>query len=134
VRTALLAGLENSGIDDELAEWDYGKYEGLTTPQIRERIPGWTVWTHPSEGGETAADVSQRADRVLERARASLEHGDVVLVGHGHFSRVLIARWLGLPASAGAHFGMDAAGTSVLDHEREEPRIGRLNVPPWGGG
>jgi broad specificity phosphatase PhoE len=132
VRTARLAGFEVDATDDELAEWDYGDYEGLTTPQIRERHPGWTVWTQPSQGGETAAHVGARADRVLARVRSALSAGDVVLAGHGHFSRVLIARWLGLPPSAGAHFGLNPASTAVLDHEWDEPRIGRLNVPPGG--
>jgi probable phosphoglycerate mutase len=132
VRTARLAGFEVGATHEELAEWDYGEYEGLTTPQIRESHPGWTVWTHPSQGGETAAHVGARADRVLARVRSALSDGDVLVVGHGHFSRVLVARWLGLPPAAGAHFGLNPASTAVLDHEWDAPRIGRLNVPPWG--
>jgi broad specificity phosphatase PhoE len=130
VRTAELAGLTVDEKAEELAEWNYGEYEGLTTPQIREQVPGWTVWTHQSPGGEEAKEVSDRADALLARVRELLPCGDVVLVGHGHFSRVLIARWLGLPADQGVHFGLDPAGTAVLDHERGEPRVGRLNIPP----
>ncbi|MET0134492.1 MAG: histidine phosphatase family protein [Kibdelosporangium sp.] len=130
VRTAELAGFEVDDKLEELAEWNYGDYEGLTTPQIREQVPGWTVWSHPVPGGEDAKEVADRADTVLARVRELLRLGDVVLVGHGHFSRVIMARWLGLPADQGVHFGLDAAGTAVLDHERGEPRIGRLNVPP----
>ncbi|RSM64864.1 acid phosphatase [Kibdelosporangium aridum] len=130
VRTAELAGFTVDEKVEELAEWDYGDYEGLTTAKIRETVPGWTVWTHPSPGGEEAKQVSDRADAVLARVKELLPCGDVILVGHGHFSRVLIARWLDLPATSGVHFGLDPAGTAVLDYERGEPRIGRLNVPP----
>lgn len=130
IRTAELAGLTVDEKVDELVEWDYGSYEGLTTEQIREQVPGWTVWSDPLPGGEDAQRVTDRADAVLARVRDLLVCGDVVLVGHGHFSRVLIARWLNLPADQGVHFGLDPAGTSVLDYERGEPRIGRLNVPP----
>jgi probable phosphoglycerate mutase len=130
VRTAELAGFTVDEVLEELAEWDYGDYEGLTTPQIREQAPGWTVWTHSIPGGEEAKQVSDRADAVLAKVRDLLRLGDVVLVGHGHFSRVLIARWIGLPAGQGVHFGLDPAGTAVLDYERGESRLGRLNVPP----
>jgi broad specificity phosphatase PhoE len=130
LRTAALAGLRVDEVTEDLAEWDYGDYEGITTPQIRETVPGWTVWTHPVLGGESAEEVSARADKVLERARHDIEAGDVILVGHGHFSRVLVARWIGLPATAGVHFGLDAAGIAVLGDERGEPQIEHLNLPP----
>ncbi|HET8640419.1 MAG TPA: histidine phosphatase family protein [Pseudonocardiaceae bacterium] len=132
-RTAALAGLPPPAIVDDLAEWDYGEYEGLTTPQIRESVPGWTVWTHSCPGGETAGEVQARADRVLAHA-ARLRDGDsatdVVLVGHGHFSRVLAARYLGLPATAGVHFAHDAGGITVLGHDRGVPRLDRVNAQP----
>ncbi|HEV2780984.1 MAG TPA: acid phosphatase [Actinophytocola sp.] len=128
-RTAELAGLTVTEVTEDLAEWDYGDYEGLTTPQIRERVPGWTVWTHPCPGGETAAAIGSRAARVIERVYAALPSGDVILVGHGHFSRVLVAGWLGLPPTAGVHFGLEAAGVSVLGDERGVPQVRRLNVP-----
>ncbi|PXY34139.1 acid phosphatase [Prauserella flavalba] len=129
VRTAELAGLSVDETTEDLAEWDYGDYEGLTTPQIRESVPGWTVWSHPMPGGESAAQVTERADKVLDRVRTALAGGDVVLVGHGHFSRVLIARWLGLGASAGVHFKFDPASITVLGDERGKPQIQHLNVP-----
>jgi broad specificity phosphatase PhoE len=125
--TAELAGLDPRA-DEQLAEWDYGDYEGRTTPEIRETVPGWTVWTHPCPGGETADQVARRADAVLADATPALERGDVVLVGHGHFSRVLVARWVGLPATQGVRFAMDAGGVTVLGHERGVPRIDGLNL------
>jgi probable phosphoglycerate mutase len=128
LRTAELAGLTVTEVTEDVAEWDYGQYEGLSTPTIRETVPGWTVWTHPS--GETAAQVGARAARVVERVRAVLADGDVVLVGHGHFSRVLVATWLGMPPTAGVHFALDAAAISVLGDERGVPQVRRLNVPP----
>jgi broad specificity phosphatase PhoE len=130
LRTAELAGLTVSDVTEDVAEWDYGAYEGLTTPTIRETVPGWTVWTHPCPGGETAAQVGARATKVLDRVRDALPHGDVVLVGHGHFGRVLVATWLGLPPSSGVHFALDAAAISVLGDERGVPQVRRLNVPP----
>ena len=131
VRTAVLAGLAIDETTEALAEWDYGAYEGRTTPQIRQQVPGWTVWSHPVPGGETADAVSARAAGVLARVRGALAGGDVVLVGHGHFSRVLVAGWLGLPAAHGVHFGLDPAGITELGDERGDPQVRRSNVPPW---
>jgi broad specificity phosphatase PhoE len=130
LRTAELAGLTVTEVTEDLGEWDYGEYEGLTTPQIRETVPGWTVWTHPCPGGETAEQVGARAAKVLSRARDALTDGDVVLVGHGHFSRVLVATWLELPPTSGVGFALDAAAISELGDERGVPQIRRLNVPP----
>jgi len=130
VRTAELAGLTVTEVAEDVAEWDYGSYEGLSTPTIRETVPGWTVWTHPSPGGESASEVGKRASAVVSRVRSVLPTGDVVLVGHGHFSRVLVATWLGLPPTSGVHFALDAAAISVLGDERGVPQIKRLNVPP----
>ncbi|MCK2243932.1 MULTISPECIES: acid phosphatase [unclassified Crossiella] len=127
--TAELAGLTVDEVTEDLSEWDYGDYEGLTTPRIRESVPGWTVWTHPVPGGESAGQVSVRADRLLDRVRALLPETDVVLVGHGHFSRVLVARWLELPATAGVRFGLGTAGIAVLGFERGVPQLVRLNLP-----
>jgi broad specificity phosphatase PhoE len=127
--TARLAGLEPDAVREDLVEWDYGAYEGRTTPEIREDDPGWTVWTHPSPGGETGAEVAARLDRVLADAERELADRDVVLVGHGHSGRVLIARYLGLEAAAGVGFAFDAASVTVLGHERGVPRIDLLNAP-----
>jgi broad specificity phosphatase PhoE len=127
--TARLAGLEPDAVREDLVEWDYGAYEGRTTPEIREEVPGWTVWTHPSPGGETGAEVAARLDRVLADAEGELADRDVVLVGHGHAGRVLIARYLGLDAAAGVGFAFDAASVTVLGHERGVHRIDLLNAP-----
>jgi broad specificity phosphatase PhoE len=131
-RTAQLAGLIVDDVTEDLAEWDYGDYEGLTTEQIRESVPDWSVWTHEIPGGETAKEVGDRADAVLDRARQALDRGDVVLIGHGHFSRVLVVRWLGLDPAAGIRIGLDPAGISVLGEDRGQAQIRRLNVPPLG--
>src|SRR3712207_5292439 len=84
-RTAELAGFGGAEVDEDLVEWRYGDYEGVTTPEIRESVPDWTVWTHPSPGGETPEDVRERLDRVVARCRGT--SGDVLLVGHGHALR-----------------------------------------------
>ncbi|WP_344073653.1 histidine phosphatase family protein [Prauserella alba] len=128
--TARLAGIDVDETCDELAEWDYGEYEGITTEQIRRTVPDWTLWTDGAPEGEAPAQVAARADRVLERARTALNGGDVVLIGHGHFSRVLIARWLGLDAALGEGFRVDPASISVLGHDRGAPQLRHLNVPP----
>lgn len=130
VVTAELAGLTVDRVDERLSEWDYGDCEGRTTPEIRETVPGWTVWTHPCPNGETAEQVGARADAVLADASAARADGDVVLVGHGHFSRVLIARWIGLPATEGVRFTMDAAAWSVLGDERDVPSLVHVNLRP----
>ncbi|MCY7342162.1 MAG: acid phosphatase [Pseudonocardia sp.] len=126
--TAELAGLHADRVDERLSEWDYGDCEGRTTPEIRETTPGWTVWTHPCPGGEDAEQVGARADAVLVDARAATAGGDVVLVGHGHFSRILVARWIGLPATQGVHFAMEAPSWAVLGDERGVPRLDHVNL------
>jgi probable phosphoglycerate mutase len=129
LRTAELAGLQVDEVTEELAEWDYGDYEGLTTEQIQQKVPHWTVWSHPIPHGETADQVGKRAGHLLDRV--AVAGGDVVLVGHGHFSRVLVARWLDEPVSDGVRFGLDPAGTTVLGSERGERQVIRSNIPPW---
>ncbi len=129
VDTARLAGLRVDETTEDLAEWDYGAYEGRTTAEIRADDPGWTVWTHAIPGGETAAQVAARADRVLARAGAALSQGPVVLVGHGHFSRALGARWIGAPVSAGANLLLGTAAPSVLGAQYGVPVIVRWNLP-----
>ncbi len=130
LRTAELAGLE-SEVDDDLAEWDYGVYEGRTTAEIRDTggDRGWSVWTSPAGLGESLDDVARRAADVLERCRPVLEDGgDVVLVSHAHLLRILTARWLGLPPRAGEKLVLEPAGTGVLGHERETPVLLRWNA------
>ncbi|WP_216209360.1 histidine phosphatase family protein [Amycolatopsis aidingensis] len=129
MRTAELAGLHPGEVTEELAEWDYGEYEGRTTAEIRRTVPGWTVWSHPSRGGETSAQVTQRARTLITRIGDLLEDTEVILVGHGHFSRVLVACWLGMSASDGVRFALGPAGISVLGAERGTPQIRHLNVP-----
>lgn len=124
-RTAELAGFADAEVDEDLVEWAYGDYEGLTTPEIRASVPGWTVWTHPSPGGESAEQVAARLDRVVARAR-SVE-GRTLAFAHGHSLRVLAARWLGLAPSEGRLLRLDTATVSVLGFERETPVVLRWN-------
>lgn len=129
VRTAELAGLRVDEIDEDLAEWDYGDYEGRTSAEIRETVPDWTIFTHPVPGGETAAQVGKRADRVLDRAAAALSDGPVALIGHGHISRVLGARWIGLAVRAGANLLLHEAAPCLLGAEKGVPVIVHWNQP-----
>ncbi|MBB5082386.1 histidine phosphatase family protein [Nonomuraea endophytica] len=132
-RTAELAGLTDYEVDPDLWEWDYGGYEGITTATIRETRPGWYLWRdgvipgdaeHP---GESAAQVGARADRVIARAKAA--DGEVALVAHGHFLRVLAARWLGLPPEDGRLFRLDTGTYSKLGFEHAEPVVLNWNAP-----
>jgi broad specificity phosphatase PhoE len=136
VRTAELAGLTGVKQDPDLWEWDYGGYEGLTTPQIQEQRPGWDLWrdgvipgdaAHP---GETVQQVGERVDRVLARVEPLLAGGDVALVAHGHVLRVLTARYLQLKPSEGKLFRLDTGTVSILGHEHDQPVILSWNVPP----
>jgi broad specificity phosphatase PhoE len=116
--TCRLAGLGDVALERaDLMEWDYGTYEGRTTAEIREERPGWTLWFDGVPGGETAADVGARADRVIAELRAA--EGDAAVFAHGHLLRVLAARWLGLEPADGRLFALDTATISVLGHERE---------------
>lgn len=124
-RTAELAGFPDAEVDDDLAEWSYGDYEGITTAEIRETRPGWSVWTDSCPGGESAEQVAERLDRVVARARAA--EGPVLAFAHSHSLRGLAARWLDLPVSDGRHFALDTATVSVLGHERENPVVVRWN-------
>ena len=123
--SADLAGFPHAIVDEDLAEWSYGEYEGVTTTEIRETVPGWTVWTHPTPGGETPELVSGRVDRVIERVRA--HSGHTLIFGHGHALRALTARWLGLPVSEGRLFLLDTATVSVLGYERDQPVVAKWN-------
>jgi broad specificity phosphatase PhoE len=123
--TAELAGFPDAVVEPDLVEWDYGAYEGLTTDQIRESEPGWTVWSHGVPEGESADDVGRRVDRVIARARAA---GATLVFGHGHALRVLTARWLGQPPTDGRLYRLDPARLSTLGYERETPVILRWNA------
>lgn len=112
----------------DLVEWDYGSYEGRTSAEVRAERPGWTLWTDGVPGGETAADVGRRADRVVARARDA--GGDTLCVAHGHVLRVLAARWTGLPPVGGRLLALDAGSVSVLGWERETPVVECWNQRP----
>ena len=128
-RTCELAGFaEKAEITPDLAEWNYGDYEGLTTPEIRKSVPGWTVFTQPCPNGETAADVAARVDRVIARVR---EAGcDTLLVGHSHCLRVLTARWLALDPLAARFFQLETGTWSQLGYEHGNPVIQAWSAPP----
>jgi probable phosphoglycerate mutase len=126
--TARLAGLTVDEVTEDLAEWNYGAYEGRTGAEIRRDNPTWSLWTDGVPGGESHRHVGERADRVLTRAAVALADGPVVLVGHGHFSRVLGARWIGLPVTGGAHLLLGTAAPSVLGAQYGVPVISRWNL------
>lgn len=119
--TAAIAGFADAVVDENLREWDYGGYEGLTTPQIRETRPGWFLWDDGVPGGETMQDVAMRVDRVIARVRAV--EGDSLVFAHGHLLRILSARWLDEPPGFGRHLILSPATLSVLGWEREAPAI-----------
>ncbi len=124
-RTCELAGFGTEAqVDANLVEWDYGDFEGMTTPQIHERQPDWQLFQHGCPGGESIAAVGQRADRVVARLRQT--DGNVLLFSSGHFLRVLAARWLGLDAGFGRLFLLSTATLSILGYEHnrlDEPVI-----------
>ena len=121
--TAELAGFTPQE-HGELLEWDYGAYEGLTSVEIRAQRPDWDLWRDGCPEGEDAVDVGRRADAALA---ALPEHGDILIFSHGHLLRVLAARWLGLPPTAGALFALAPGGIGVLGHEHL-----RRVVRAWG--
>ena len=126
--TCELAGLgDRAVIDPDLAEWNYGQYEGLTPKQIHEGAPGWLIFRDGCPGGESPEEMGTRADRVIAQARAT--EGDVALFAHGHVLRVLAARWIGLPAASGQHFLLDTGTLCVLGYYREVPAVRVWNGP-----
>lgn len=131
--TCELAGLgQSANVEQDLMEWNYGEYEGLTTEQIRLARPGWSVFRDGCPGGELPEQVGARADRVLARVRAA--EGNVALFAHGHILRVLAARWINLSASHGEHFLLDTATLNVLGYYREAPAFKIWNAPLAGSG
>ena len=134
IRTAELAGITGASTDPDLHEWDYGAYEGVTTVEIHRTRPDWYLWTdgvppgpegHP---GESPEDVGRRADLVLSRVDAALPDGDVVLVAHAHFLRVLTARRLGLAPAGGRLFQLATGTVSRLSTEHERPVLAEWNT------
>jgi broad specificity phosphatase PhoE len=133
-RTCELAGLlATAETDMDLAEWDYGDFEGLRSADILRERPGWNLFRDGCPGGESPDQVSSRADRVLARIRAA--EGRVALFSHGHFGRALAVRWVGLPVRDGEFLLLDTASLGVLSHEHQNPAspvIDRWNIPPGG--
>jgi probable phosphoglycerate mutase len=124
--TAALAGFGDVvHRDPDLLEWDYGALEGRLTVDIRDDYPGWTIWRGPWPDGETIDEVAARADRVVTRVRDAA--GESLVFAHGHLLRILAARWLGLPPTAGGLFALGTATVSVLGWERETPVIEAWN-------
>lgn len=136
--TAELAGFAHARVDEDLAEWDYGAYEGVTTVEIHRDRPDWFLFTDgvaagpPEHPGESPEDVGRRADRMLEKVDAALANteGSVVLFSHGHFLRVLTARRLGFPPEAGARFQLATGTVSRLSYEHGRPVLATWNVRP----
>ena len=126
--TCELAGLGNRAhLEPDLMEWNYGIYEGLTTEQIHQTRPGWSVFRDGCPGGESPEQVAARADRVIAKVRTA--EADVALFAHGHILRVIAARWIDLPASHGEHFLLDTATLNVLGYYYDSPALKIWNAP-----
>ncbi len=125
--TCRLAGYgEGAQARDDLREWDYGAYEGITSAAIRREHPGWTVWDGAIPDGETIAEVGARADRIVAEVQQAA--GDVLVFSHGHLLRILTARWLGLEPDAGRLFALDPATVSVLGYEHDRRVLREWNA------
>jgi len=128
-RTCDLIGWGGKAVQtDDLREWNYGKYEGLTTAEIRKSAPGWTVFNQPCPDGESAQDVAARVDRVISQVREF--GGDTLLVAHAHCLRVLTARWLGMSPESARFFNLETGRWSLLGYEHEGPVLKVWNAPP----
>jgi probable phosphoglycerate mutase len=126
--TCELAGLgDRAEIENDLIEWNYGEYEGVTTKQIHTKSPLWMLFRDGCPEGESPEQVGARVDRVIAKFRST--NGDVAIFAHGHILRVLAARWLGFPTVAGSHFLLDTATLSVLSYYRDIPAVKRWNAP-----
>ena len=125
-RTAELAGIADVHIEDQLVEWDYGDYEGLTRIEVQEGRPGWSIWTDGAPNGETPDGIARRVDAVIAKCRA--QGGRVLLIAHGHVLRTLAARWIEQPVTVGAYLPLDTAKLSVLSYDRGTPTIDRWNA------
>jgi broad specificity phosphatase PhoE len=128
-RTAELAGFASRmEVDPDLVEWNYGVYEGLTSAEIVVQTPDWLIFRDGAPQGESPAAVAERVDRVVARLRGG--QGPMIVFAHGHVLRVLVARWLGLPPSAGSHFLLDTATLNVLSDYRGIPALACWNARP----
>ncbi|WP_203781287.1 histidine phosphatase family protein [Paractinoplanes rishiriensis] len=128
LRTADLAGLTVTETTEDLAEWNYGKYEGITTLTIHESDPGWWLWRDGAPEGESPDQVAARLDRALAHARTFLPRGDVALIAHGHSLRAAGARWLGLPVEYGGRLRLGTATISTLSFEHGREAIATWNA------
>ncbi|SNY49013.1 histidine phosphatase family protein [Paractinoplanes atraurantiacus] len=128
LRTADLAGLTVTETTEDLAEWNYGEYEGITTPKIHETDPGWWLFTDGAPGGESPEQIAARIDRALKHARTFLDQGDVALIGHGHALRVAGARWVEQPAEFAGRLKLGTATLSTLSFEHGRPAIDAWNA------
>ena len=115
--TAELAGLKVDEVTSVLSEWNYGEYEGRTTRDIRTDVPGWLLWTYGCPGGESVDQVSMRADQAINLALEHMGERDVVFIGHGHFSRSVVTRWVEQPLREGARYGFGPASVAVCGFE-----------------
>jgi broad specificity phosphatase PhoE len=130
LETCEVAGMRDRAvINDDLREWDYGEYEGLTTPEIRETNPSWNLWTDGCPGGESPDQVSARADRALDALRSGAGDGDAIAFAHGHILRVLGARWIEMDVTAGSRLALSAGAVCEFGFERETPVL-----TLWNGG
>ena len=124
--TCNIAGFANvAEVNEDLIEWKYGDYEGITTQEIRHSVPSWTIFTHGAPNGESVADIEERCDRVIEMV--NMIEGDVALFSSGHFSRALAVRWLGWPIKFGRQFILSTATISILAYERSVPAVKAWN-------
>ena len=129
LETCRLAGYaDRAQVRPDLVEWDYGQYEGLTSKQIEEIDPNWSLWRDGCPDGETAADVGRRADRVIAEIRGI--DGDVLIFAHGHVLRVLASRWLEEPPEGGRHYALQTATLSILSYEHADPVLRQWNLAP----
>ncbi len=128
-RTAEIAGFVIDHVLEDLVEWNYGEYEGITTPDIWKAHPSWSLFTHGTPGGESPAQIGARADRALAFIRRQLDFGDVLVFCHGHMSRVLAVRWAGLGVGVSAVIALDPASVTVLGTHHGQPIIEHANVP-----
>jgi probable phosphoglycerate mutase len=120
-RTAELAGFADVTVDEDLREYDYGDFEGLTTPEIQARQPGWDLWRDGCPGGESTAEIAARIDGVIERLRSA--DGDVLVFGHGHASRVLATRWIGIDVETSRYLVLSTASLSIVGEDHGHPAI-----------
>ena len=128
--TCAIAGYSDEAVvDSNLLEWNYGDFEGKTTPEIREQYPDWLIWNGPVPNGETVEQVGARTDKMIARALNELgsDGGSVALFAHGHVLRILTARWLGLAPDQGRLFALGTGSVSVLGYEREQQVITSWN-------